>query len=235
MGKKGQLIALQAFVPTIIREKLSCLHDDMPPMSPVTATRVLHAALASLGFPSDSLGSIADPDTVLGSASIAQVHRTTLKATGEIVAVKLQHPGNKRLMQSDLANFRFLAEILQRTELRFDLVNSVIELRKQLIREFDFTQEAAAMRHFHRALRSIRGVTVPLPIDGYVSHNLLVMSYVNGTPLTRLQKLIPNPSPRMKRALGRKILSRLADSYGKMILEDGYFHADCTSLSLPFR
>lgn len=232
MYKKGQLIALQAFVPTVIREKLSRLHDDMPPMSPAMTVRVLDAALASLGLPTDALGSIADPDTVLGSASIAQVHRTTLKSTGEVVAVKLQHPDNERLMQSDLANFRLLAEILQRTELPFDLVNSVTELRNQLIREFDFVQEAAAMRHFHHALRSIRGVSVPLPIDGYTSHNLLVMSYVNGTPLSRLQTLIPDPSPRLKRAIGRQVLSRLAKSYGKMILEDGYFHADCMSLSL---
>lgn len=207
-------------------------------MSPQTTSKVLQSALASLGLPADSLGSLADRNTVLGSASIAQVHRTTLKTTREIVAVKLQHPDNERLMQSDLANFRLLAEILQRTELPFDLVSSVVELRKQLIREFDFVQEAAAMRHFHRALRSIRGVSVPLPIDGFVSPNFLVMSYVNGTPLTRLQVLLPNPTPRLKRAIGRKILSRLAECYGKMILEDGYFHADCTFtpfLDMPLR
>lgn len=214
-------------MPPIIREKLARLHDDMPPMSPKMTAQVLQSEMESLGLSSDALTSIADPKTLLGSASIAQVHRGILTNTDQVVAVKIQHPDNERLMQSDLANFRVLAEFLQRTDLPFDLVSSVVELRQQLIREFDFVQEANAMRHFHHALRSIRGVSVPLPIRGFVSRSLLVMSYVDGIPLTRLEKLLPNATLKLKRSIGHRILSRLANCYGKMILRDGYFHADC--------
>jgi len=44
-------------------------------------------------------------DAVLGSASIAQVHKGTQRCNNESVAVKIQYPGGRRCMEKDLGNF----------------------------------------------------------------------------------------------------------------------------------
>lgn len=217
-----------AFVPPVIREKLARLHDDMPPMPSAQAQDTLHAEIHALQQPLGELAPLEfDSSSLLGSASIAEVHRGTLASSGRPVAIKLQNPHIERLMMGDLANFRILGEILQRTELNFDLVSPIKELKAQIALEFDFLQEAAAMRHFHKALSKVPGVTVPLPVDGLVSRRLLIMSFVQGTPLTRLADAMPIKRKRAIRAVGKKILKRLAACYAKMVLTDGHFHADC--------
>lgn len=213
-------------MPKVIREKLSLLHDDMPPMPREQARSTIVAELTKLGHTLDDFESM-DLDSVLGSASIAQVHRGTLR-DGRDVAIKVQIPDNEPRMIADLENTRVLAEILQRTELRFDLVSPVVELKKQIALEFDFEHEAKCMHQLGWALRDVRGVSVPTAIPGFVSRRLLVMTYLDGVPLTKLERIFHGGNKRRIRIVGRKVLKKLATSYAKMILQDGYFHADCT-------
>lgn len=232
----GQLVALQAFVPMVIRRKLGILQDDMPPMSAEESRGVIDEELQKLGKTSAIFESL-DLDNVLGSASIAQVHRGKLRG-GQQVAVKVQFPEMEALMLSDLANYRVLAEVLQRTELKFDLVGPVKELAKQVAMEFDFVAEAEGMDEIRRALRQYRSVSVPAAVPGLVSRRLLVMTYLDGVPLTKLDgKLGKFRSDRAVRRIGRKVLENLTACYGKMILSDGFFQADCKckpSFHAPF-
>ena len=225
---KGQLIALQAFVPTIIREKLGVLHDDMPPMSPTLSKEIIERELHKLGH-SLAVFSNIDFTNVLGSASIAQVHSGVL-ANGKRVAVKVQYPNIEPMMMSDLANFALLGAILEKTELKVDLTRVVQELKKQIAMEFDFQAEARGMDEIKHALRGIKSITVPQSVPGMVSRRLLVMDYVNGTPMTQLETLLGSLSRRRVKFVGRKIMEHLSTSYGKMILSDGFFQADCTLL-----
>jgi len=48
-------------------------------------------------------------------------------------------------MRGDLRNLRALAEFLQRTELKFDLLSAIKELQKQIKNEFDFVGESINM------------------------------------------------------------------------------------------
>lgn len=209
-----------------IRRKLAMLQDDMPPMSEDKARRVINEELQKLGQGSAVFRSL-DLANVLGSASIAQVHRAKLR-NGQDVAVKVQFPDMEALMLSDLANYRVLAEVLQRTELKFDLVRPIQELAKQIAMEFDFVAEARGMTEIRRALKRFKTVSVPAAIPGLVSRRLLVMTYLDGVPLTRLDgKLGKFSSDRAVRIIGRKVLNNLTVCYGKMILKDGFFQADC--------
>lgn len=224
----GQLIALQAFVPGVIRGKLSKLHDNMPAMSPELTRSVLETELHKLGQSLETFEDIDIAKSLLGSASIAQVHRAKLRNSKTEVAIKIQHKGMKELMMSDLANFRLLGEVLQRTELKFDLVSPVQELRRQIRLEFDFENEARAMMAIRKALVTQRGVTVPEMIPGLTSKSLLVMTFVDGTPMTRLGDVMNNRSEKTIKSVGKRILTRLGKSYATMILKDGFFQADCT-------
>jgi hypothetical protein len=225
-AKVGQLIAMQAFVPEIIRTKLARLQDDMPPLPSSVSRRIIEQELrlARAGSIEHVFKSL-DLENVLGCASIAQVHYGVLREGNAPVAVKLQQPDAKLLMASDLGNFRLLAEILQRTELKFDLVGPVKELSKQLCAEFDFENEAKSMSIIRELLLGqVHGVRIPKSVLPLVTPRLLVMEFLDGVPLSRLRGKVT--SPRMLRKFGRKAIKRISDAYGEMILTHGIFQAD---------
>lgn len=200
----------------------------MPPLPPETARLVVQQELHQLGHSMDVFEWL-DLDNVLGSASIAQVHKGRLRNGHTDVAVKIQYPNVESLMMADLANFRALGEILQRTELKFDLVRPVHELKRQLSLEFDFKNEANNMAEIRYALRKVKQVCVPEAIPSLVSRRLLVMTFIDGVPLTKLDGSLANRGKRAVRYVGRRIMKNLTACYGKMILTDGFFQADCTS------
>jgi predicted unusual protein kinase regulating ubiquinone biosynthesis (AarF/ABC1/UbiB family) len=95
------------------------------------------------------------------------------------VAVKVQLPGAESLMRSDLRNLRKLAEFLQYTEFKFDLLSTIIELQKQIGNEFDFHLEAKNMEYIREKLSSsLPSIIIPKPI--WISKKLLVMTFIEG-------------------------------------------------------
>ena len=71
---------------------------------------------------------------------------------------------------------------------------------------------------------------VPLPLAGLPARRVLVMDYVEGTPLNRLgdemeKRGIKPGSPESKLA-GRRILQQLSDAFGRMMLGAGFIHGD---------
>jgi len=71
---------------------------------------------------------------------------------------------------------------------------------------------------------------VPLPVQGLASRRVLVMEFVEGTPLNRLadkmkERGIEPGSPESQLA-GRRILSQLSEAFGRMMLGAGFIHGD---------
>ena len=58
-------------------------------------------------------------------------------------------------MKGDLKNIVLLAEFLQKTELKFDLLSAVKELQKQIGNEFDFMREARNMDTVRQGLSTV--------------------------------------------------------------------------------
>jgi predicted unusual protein kinase regulating ubiquinone biosynthesis (AarF/ABC1/UbiB family) len=198
----------------------------MPPLPGNVARQIVEAELraASAGSLREVFKSL-DLDSALGCASIAQVHYGVLRKGNRPVAVKVQQPDAKLLMASDLGNFRLLAEILQRTELKFDLVGPLNELSQRLNSEFDFEREARSMNMVRDMLRNrVRGVRVPLAIEPLVTQRLLVMEFLEGSPLSKLNGKIR--SKRVLRRFGKRIIKKMGEAYGEMILMHGFFQAD---------
>ncbi|KAI0558467.1 hypothetical protein FGB62_209g02 [Gracilaria domingensis] len=208
----GQIIALQAFVPKVIRDTLRVLQENMPPIDAPTARQVIEEELQKLCLAMDVFESL-DVQTVLGSASIAQVHRGRLRNGKVDVAVKIRYPNIESPMIAELANFRSLGEILQPTELKFDLVRPVQELSRQLALEFDFKNEARNMAEIWHALRKVKQVSVLEAIPGLVSRRLLFMTFLDGMPLTKLDGALKKRGRRTVR-LVRRARSQLLSSGG---------------------
>jgi len=227
--------------PAAVCAALAPLQDAVPAMPPATARRVVAAELATLGRSFDDVFASFD-DIPLGSASVAQVHRATLRpgatatssktsspsskgGAARDVAVKVQHEGAEALMGLDLADLAALAYALQRTELRFDLGSAVSELRAQVAQEFDFAREARCMDDIAARLAPMRAsLRVPRSVGGLVTRRVLVMDFLDGIPLTRLREKAGGGAA--ARLASGRVLAALAEAYGRMLFTPGPFQAD---------
>ncbi|KAL0038379.1 hypothetical protein WJX77_004264 [Trebouxia sp. C0004] len=224
--KVGQFLGARGdFVPMPICQQLSLLHDQVPPMTPEKTKEVIEQRL---GKPIDAVFAWIDLGAPLGSASIAQVHKAKLKYSGTIVAVKVQYPDSLNVMLQDLANVRVAVAFLSKTELKFDLVSAVDELAAQIKLEFDFEREARVMDSIAEHLKVMKSaVAVPQSIPGLVTKDILVMTFLEGEQISRLKDHTAGLSVFERTQAAQLILSRICEAYGRMLLLQGLFQADC--------
>ncbi|HEX6006848.1 MAG TPA: AarF/UbiB family protein, partial [Burkholderiales bacterium] len=160
--------------------------------------------------------------TAHGSASIAQVHRARL-ADGAPVVLKVRRPGIRAKIDADLRILGHIAELIE-AELpdarRYRPVEIAAEFSRSLERELDFTIEA---RHVERFAANFIGdpyIVIPKVYPQWTSETLLVQEHVTGIPGTDYAAV-------EAAGLDRKVLmARGAECMLKMILIDGFFHAD---------
>jgi len=232
--KTGQVISTRVdLFPPAYTEKLQALQDGIEPMPFSLVESVVRQELLD-GAPLSDLFLTFDKEP-LGAASIAQVHKATL-LDGRVVAVKLQRPNVEPKLLGDVANLKRISKALAKS-LPVDYYTVFSELGDALINELDFLAEAQAMRKIDYAISHCtdgspaeRPVTVPLPVGELVSKRVLVMDFVEGVPLNRLQQTLEEKgiepgSPESKLA-GRRILSSLSSAFGRMIFGAGFIHGD---------
>eukprot|EP00611_Tribonema_gayanum_P008756 TRINITY_DN1836_c0_g1_i2.p1 TRINITY_DN1836_c0_g1~~TRINITY_DN1836_c0_g1_i2.p1 ORF type:complete len:478 (-),score=92.03 TRINITY_DN1836_c0_g1_i2:1001-2434(-) len=226
--KMGQFLGTRHdFMPKQYLRKLSQLHDDVPPMP---AEQVGPLIEQGLGVKIGELFSSLNLTHPVGSASISQVHDGVLRSNGQRVAVKVQYPDAEHVMLADLKNLRKLAAFLQEHELNFDLVSPVDEMRKQISLEFDFLKEANNIDRMHASLASAVP-SVVLPETVLASRRVLVMTFVEGLPFTKL--VVPTGfSRRLFASKGKKMLNTLAEAWGHMLFVEGCFNAVSRALIL---
>jgi predicted unusual protein kinase regulating ubiquinone biosynthesis (AarF/ABC1/UbiB family) len=227
--KTGQFLGTRHdFMPTHYTTKLTRLQDDVPPLGEEEIREVIEKEMN---------GSIEDHFTFLdltkpiGSASVAQVHVGNWRKTGEKVALKIQYPNAEKVMMGDLRNIRILAELLQRTELKFDVLSAVKELQKQIKNEFDFDREGKNMDMIRLGMaKGMPEIEIPRKI--WSSKRALVMTFVEGENLSRLAEYKDNSwgfnmiSKRYKQKVGRRLLDKLAKAWGYQMFVLRAFNAD---------
>ncbi|SKV86076.1 protein kinase [Mycobacteroides abscessus subsp. massiliense] len=138
----------------------------------------------------DELG--APPEDVFGSfdevpfasASIAQVHKATLK-DGTAVVVKIQRPAIRTRLAADLQILKQIARGLELTEMgRMSNIYEVMQdFEANLAEELDFTLEAQAMRDWTAGLAGSKyapKVRVPQLYSELCTDKVLTMEYVEG-------------------------------------------------------
>lgn len=225
--KVGQLIATRVdLFPKEYSAKLNFLVDSVNPLPFEVVRQVIEEELLE-GYPLDDVFEHIDPEP-LGSASIAQVHRAKLK-NGKEVAVKVQRPNVEARLLDDISLIKSLAQQL-RSVFPVDYYAVFTELEDQLKDEFDFCLEAFAMDRLAATLSEVGSspVFVPRSVPGLVSKRVLCMEFVPGLSLSQLERQGVGTlvDPKMAKTIGRGILSSLTSAFGKMILEEGFFHAD---------
>ena len=176
---------------------------------------------AALGRPLQEV--FRDVDTAaFAAASIAQVHRASLP-DGTPVVLKIRRPAIGPRIEADLRIVGHIARLMESEmpELRrYQPVQIVEEFAKSLRREMDLAFEARHMDKFRENFAGVDYVVIPRVYWQWTSEVMNVQERIEGLPGTDIKAVDAAGYDR------RLLAARAADSVLKMILVDGFFHAD---------
>jgi ubiquinone biosynthesis protein len=217
--KLGQVMATRVdlFPPRWIAE-FEKLHAEVPAVPFEALLPELERALGRSPF--DVFRDI--DKTAHGAASIAQVHRAKL-ADGTPVVLKVRRPGVRETIDADLRLLRRVAELIE-SEIpearRYHPSEIAEQFARSLEREADFVTETRNIERFAKNFEGDPVIVIPRIYPEWTSDVLLVQEHVDGIPATDLAAV-------ESAGLDRKLLAaRGVDAFLKMILIDGFFHAD---------
>lgn len=217
--KLGQLFSTRAdLLPGPYLDALERLQDQIEPFPYEEVERIVSS---ELGVRISKAFAEFDP-APLAAASLAQVHRAYMR-DGRAVVVKVQRPDVRELIVGDLEALNEIAHFLDdHTELgkRYEFENMLVNLRKSLLRELDFTIEANNLHTIGQNLAEFENIVIPEPIDDYTTTRVLTMEYIEGKKITALNPL------RLLEVDGSLLADELFSAYLKQFLVDGIFHAD---------
>jgi predicted unusual protein kinase regulating ubiquinone biosynthesis (AarF/ABC1/UbiB family) len=122
----------------------------------------------------------------IAAASIGQVHRATLKDGAEL-AIKVQYPGIRRSIDSDVENVAALARVAGLVPKGLDLAPLLAEAKAQLHEEADYAREGAALARFGALLADAPDFAVPRLVPDLTTRSILAMGYQPGQPVEAMQ------------------------------------------------
>ncbi|NBN91397.1 MAG: AarF/ABC1/UbiB kinase family protein [Actinobacteria bacterium] len=215
--KFGQALSVfEAALPEEIakpyRETLVKLQEAAPPLP----ARVVHKVLAKeLGEHwRDNFAEF--NDIPAASASIGQVHKGIWK-DGRAVAVKIQYPGAKEALISDLNQIQRFAKIFQLLLPGVEMKPLLEELKTRIIEEVDYRYEASAQSACFEAYKDDSDIAIPEVI--MATDRVLVSQWLEGTPLS---KVIADGTQQERNNAG----IRLARFHFTAPMRAGLLHAD---------
>jgi predicted unusual protein kinase regulating ubiquinone biosynthesis (AarF/ABC1/UbiB family) len=217
--KLGQLLSTRAdLLPGPYLDALERLQDHIEPFPYEEVERIVSG---ELGVRLSKAFADFDP-TPVAAASLSQVHKATMR-DGRAVVVKVQRPDIRDLIVGDLEALGEIAHFLdQHTELgrRYEFDNMLVQLRKSLLRELDFTIEANNLHTIAENLADFENIVIPAPVDDFTTTRVLTMDFISGKKITALNPL------RLLEIDGGLLADELFSAYLKQFLVDGLFHAD---------
>ena len=216
--KLGQLLSARPdILPAGWVAELAALQDSVPAFGFAEVQTVLEQELGQRCAEVIDL----DPEP-LGAASLAQVHRASLRS-GRQVVLKVQRPGLDRLFRLDLDVMQQVAAVLQRHPSwgrGRDWPAMARECRRVLLRELDFRVEAQYAARFRQQFLDDDRIRIPGVVWELSSRRVLCLDYLPGIKINDREALIEagiNPSA---------VAEIGAASYLKQLVRFGFFHAD---------
>jgi ubiquinone biosynthesis protein len=217
--KLGQVLATRVdlFPPSWIAE-FEKLHSDVPP---VAFDELLPELTRALGrSPFEVFKAL--NTTAMGSASIAQVHRARLQDDTPVV-LKIRRPGIRPKVEADLRLLGHLAQLVD-SEMpdarRYQPIEIAAQFARSLERELDFSVEANNVERFAKNFAGDPFIVIPKIYREWSSETVLVQEHIDGIPGTNIAAV-------EAAGLDKRVLAaRGAEAILRMILIDGFFHAD---------
>ena len=216
--KLGQLLSSRPdILPAGWVGELASLQDKVPAFSFDRVQTVLEEELGQRCAEVIDL----DPQP-LGAASLAQVHRASLRS-GRQVVLKVQRQGLDRRFRLDLDVMQQVAAVLQRHPSwgrGRDWPAMARECRRVLLRELDFRVEAQYAARFRQQFLDDEQIRIPGVIWELSTRRVLCLDYLPGIKINDREAIVEagiDPS---------EVAEIGAASYLKQLVRFGFFHAD---------
>jgi len=217
--KLAQLLSSRPdVVPPHVVFELSKLQDKVPPFPYKQVQEIFQREFNAL--PEDLFQGF-DPIPI-ASASIGQVHQAWL-IDGRKVAIKVQRPNLRKLIETDIEIMLNLCAIMERnssTALHYEPTRIVKEFSRSISKEIDYVREAANMMQFRRMFESNPHVYIPEMFTEFSSSTVLTMEFVDGIKITHFDEL------KQAGIEPREVNDICADFFLEQVFEKGMFHAD---------
>ena len=175
--KVGQTLSMygEHLLPKEVNDLLKKLQQNSPPLEWDAIFPVLEAELGP-----EKLARLEIEPRAIAAASIGQVHRARIKATGEEVAIKIQYAGIASAVDTDLKLLKFmlnLSDLVPRGP-RFDQI--FLEIREMFLQEIDYRQELAFGQKFGDLLKDDPRFRVPRFFPEFSTGKVITSEFMNG-------------------------------------------------------
>lgn len=217
--KLAQIFASRAdLIPEPYLGALATLTDRVPPVPWPTIRRALAAAWQ------------ADPDTIvqaldpvpLAAGSLGQVHRARYE--GRDVVVKVLRPDVEAIVTRDVRLSRAIVNALYARWRHHHVLGFRVvldEFDRHVREEMDFEREAMQCLRMRERFADEPRLRIPRVETALTRRDVLVLEFLEGTRIDQLDAQIA-------RGLVRPLVlaETLIETYARMMLRDGVFHAD---------
>lgn len=222
---------LEAMGPAFVKigQALSTRPDMVPPdymaalermqsdVAPIPFEQVRAQIESELGVRIQRMFVHIEPEPI-GSASLAQVHRATLR-DGREVAVKVQRPDVEQRIAQDLDILMGIARAADRITSvgrRVHFSEWVREFRVMLLAELDYREEVDNLERFSQHFADYPQLFVPVPLRDFCSRRVLTMSLVKGVQVQDI--------PDVRRI--EQDMTDLAEALVRGYLDQVFIHGD---------
>ncbi|ENK2021535.1 AarF/ABC1/UbiB kinase family protein [Vibrio alginolyticus] len=182
--KLGQMLSMDAgdVLEPELADILSRLRSNADPMPAKQLNAVMESSLGT-NWKAEFLSFNFKP---IASASIGQVHQAYSDA-GDNLAVKVQYPGIRKSIDSDVDNVGTLLKVVGLIPESVDYKGLLEEAKKQLHDEADYAREAQFAIRYHDALKEHPHFVVPKIHTGSCSDSVLAMEFIDGSPIEQIE------------------------------------------------
>ncbi len=217
--KLGQVLSMRAdIVGEEISSELSKLQSDVPPFSYDEVRKTIQEELGD--SPEKLFRSFSKKP--VAAASLAQVHKAVTKS-GEKLAIKVQRPNVKQVIEQDIHILFFLARAIERFMPKWRIYQPsqvVKEFAQWTMRELDFRAEGHNADRFAAIFKKHPHVTTPRIHWDYTAQRVLAMDFMEGIKaddLDGMKKMSIDP---------KKVALAGVDALFTQFFIEGFFHAD---------
>lgn len=199
--KAGQMLSVygEHFFPPEINKYLRLLQKDSTPVQWRVIEKTIKRSLAA-----EVLARIEIENQPYAAASIGQVHRGKIIASGEAICLKVQYPGVDQVIDSDLSTLRIIFGILKFLPRGEHLDPVFDEIRSMLKREVDYPKELEATEIYRSLIAGDPRFVIPRTFPEYSGKRLIATSFEDGESLD--SALVAELSEERRNALGMAAL-----------------------------
>ncbi|MFN1514145.1 ABC1 kinase family protein [Vibrio owensii] len=182
--KLGQMLSMDAgdVLEPELADILSRLRSNADPMPAKQLNGVMEGSLGA-NWKAEFLSFNFKP---IASASIGQVHQAYSDA-GDNLAVKVQYPGIRKSIDSDVDNVGTLLKVVGLIPESVDYKGLLEEAKKQLHDEADYAREAQFAIRYNDALKEHPHFVVPKIHTESSSDSVLAMEFIDGSPIEQIE------------------------------------------------